>query len=252
MFKIQVFCDFDGTITKKDTVDLLLSELADPEWEAIETLWVRGEISARECMARQVPLIKGGWTAVSGLLDKLETSEGVNEFVDWCRSLSIPFVVVSDGLDRVIEYMLAKSSVRANAVFANHLIESENGDFSLQASARPRLAGCQSGVCKCQIVGSQAYRTIRVVIGDGRSDFCWAKEADLLFSKGKLSEYAEAQKIAYNNFDNFLEIKNSLQALLEGRAVSLAFNKEIPGIVPGIASGNPEPLLQDRPLHFPA
>ncbi|MEZ4537363.1 MAG: hypothetical protein R3D26_20540 [Cyanobacteriota/Melainabacteria group bacterium] len=46
--KLEIFCDFDGTITVGDTVDLLLEKLALPEWEALE-LWQKGEISSGEC-----------------------------------------------------------------------------------------------------------------------------------------------------------------------------------------------------------
>lgn len=232
MNKIQVFCDFDGTITTRDTVDFLLTELADPQWEEIEEQWVRGEIGSRECMAKQIPLIRGGWKKVQELLDTLTITDGAATFVEWCRSRSIPFVVVSDGLDRVIEYILNRNGIRADRVYANHLIESATGELQLQASARPRLAGCQSGVCKCQIVGQQGYQLIRVVIGDGRSDFCWAKEADLLYAKGKLVDFAGTQGIGCNVFDTFHEIQASLQTVSTGKLEHVVFNKPLMPLAP--------------------
>ncbi|MBX9685519.1 MAG: MtnX-like HAD-IB family phosphatase [Candidatus Obscuribacterales bacterium] len=238
MNKIQVFCDFDGTITRRDTVDFLLSELALPEWEEIEEQWVKGEIGARECMSRQVALIQGGWGKVRELLDTLNLTEGVHDFVNWCRSKNIPFVVVSDGIDRVIEYILSKNGIQPDAVYANHLIEDSAGAFSLQASSRPRLANCQSGVCKCRLVGQQAYQMIRVVVGDGRSDFCWSKEADLLYSKGKLSEFCLAEGIGYNDFNTFFDIQDSLNAVSQGLYAPVVFNKPLlPLAVPALAPG---------------
>lgn len=243
MNKIQVFCDFDGTITTRDTVDVLLSELADPEWEAIEESWVRGEISARQCMARQIPLIRGGWSKVREILDALPVTEGIQDFVGWCRSRSIPFMVVSDGMDRVINYILQANGIKADAVFANHLIELANGEFQLQTfNSRPRLAGCQSGVCKCRIVGQPAYQQIRVVIGDGRSDFCWSKEADLLYAKGKLIEFCRSQNIAHNTFDNFHEIKASLEMVADSKFAEVSFNKA--AAAPLIT--NPESVISQR------
>lgn len=229
-YKLQIFCDFDGTITTCDTIDALLSELADPQWEEIEAEWVRGEISSRECMERQVALIRGGWNRVKAFLDTMTISPGVQEFVNWCHLNSIPFMVVSDGLDRVIEYLLAKHEIKADKVYANHLVESAGGDFSMQASARPRLLNCGSGVCKCQILGSQAYQLIRVVIGDGRSDFCWSKEADLVFAKSKLIEFCSANNIAFNPFEDFGDINAALEVLNSGNYEKLRFNKEIPGL----------------------
>jgi len=227
MNKIQVFCDFDGTITTRDTVDVLLTELADPQWEEIEESWVRGEINARECMARQIPLIRGGWNKVRELLDSLQVTDGIQDFVEWCRSNFIPFVVVSDGLDRVIDYVLRKNGIAADRIFANHLVETADGAFSLQASARPRFANCQSGVCKCQLAGQQAYQTIRVIIGDGRSDFCWSKEADLLYAKGKLIDYCKEKFIGHNPFDTFTELHGSLATVHAGNYNNVVFNKPV-------------------------
>lgn len=233
MNKIKVFCDFDGTITTRDTVDILLTELADPSWEEVEEEWVQGKIGSRECMAKQIPLIRGGWSKIREILDELTVSEGFAEFVDWCRDRLIPIAVVSDGLDRVIEYILDKHRIRVDRIYANHLVESQSGDFTLQFSPRPRLAGCQSGVCKCQIAGqAAAYKTIRVVIGDGRSDFCWSKEADLLFAKGKLIEYCNSQLIPNNPFENFFQVKESLHMVSHGRMEGVVFNKPIEPVLP--------------------
>src|SRR2546430_16990676 len=66
---MEIICDFDGTIARPDTVDELLEALADPAWRAIEERWRRGEIDSPECMARQIPLLPGGWNAIARLLD---------------------------------------------------------------------------------------------------------------------------------------------------------------------------------------
>ena len=61
---MRIFCDFDGTISQIDVVDFLLNRLAGPSWNEIEAEWLRGEIGSKECLARQIPLIQGGWKAV--------------------------------------------------------------------------------------------------------------------------------------------------------------------------------------------
>jgi 2-hydroxy-3-keto-5-methylthiopentenyl-1-phosphate phosphatase len=42
-----VICDFDGTITLKDSTDLLLNVSLIP-WLGIESEWLRGKIGSRE------------------------------------------------------------------------------------------------------------------------------------------------------------------------------------------------------------
>lgn len=237
--KLQVLSDFDGTITVTDTVDVLLNKLADPAWEDIEAEWEQGKIGSRECMSRQIPLIRGGWAAIQNELDQMEIAAGFNEFVNWCRQKNIPISVVSDGLDRVIAYLLKRHGVQVDRIYANHLIESADGSLSLQFSNGPRLMQCQSGVCKCQIANNVSSLTTKVVIGDGRSDFCWAKEADILFAKSKLIEFCREEKLAYNPFSNFVDIQCSLDSLLEGKQEALVFKAPVTITVLPVVTPNP-------------
>lgn len=222
--KLEVLCDFDGTITAFDTVDHLLNTLADPAWEAIEAEWEAGKISSRECMTRQVPLIRGGWKAIQNELDQISMADGFQDFIEWCRQRNIPVSVVSDGLDRVIEYLLVKNNIKVGKIHANHLVEDADGSLRLEPSKGPRLLNCQSGVCKCQIAGNVSTLVSKVVIGDGRSDFCWAKEADILFAKSKLIDFCRKENLTFNPFASFKEIQASLTDYLSGDAAAVSIN----------------------------
>ena len=67
-----MFCDFDGTITIGDVTDILLEQLADPQWHAIEKRWENGEIDDCQCMAEQISLIRGDWRDIVRVLDTIE------------------------------------------------------------------------------------------------------------------------------------------------------------------------------------
>jgi 2-hydroxy-3-keto-5-methylthiopentenyl-1-phosphate phosphatase len=207
---IEIYCDFDGTITIGDTTDELLEALADPAWVEIEKRWEKGEIGSRDCMAQQVALIRGGWGAVQKVLDKVEIEPTFPKFASWCRRVGIPLRIVSDGLDRAIQYLLAREKIRVDFVWANRLQEGEDGAFSLLFPYSVSNKVCSSGVCKCNLLESKRGAPLRVVIGDGRSDFCWAPEADLLFAKSKLAQHCAQEKIEYHQFDDFLSIKSVL------------------------------------------
>jgi len=212
---IEVYCDFDGTITVGDTTDELLEALADPAWKEIERRWEKGEIGSRECMAQQVALIRGGWQAVKKVLDQVEIEPTFPGFARWCRKASIPLRIVSDGLDRAISYLLARENVRVDFVWANRLQEASDGSFSLLFPYSVSNKVCSSGVCKCNLLESGRSSPLRVVIGDGRSDFCWAPEADLLFAKSKLAQHCAKEKIEYHQFDDFLTIRSVLTEHLQ-------------------------------------
>jgi len=208
---IEIYCDFDGTITIGDTTDKLLEALADPAWTEIEKSWERGEIGSRECMALQVALIRGGWAAMKNVLDHVSIDPTFPKFARWCQRMGIPLRIVSDGLDRCIHYLLAKENVRVDYVWANRLQESEDGSFSLLFPYTVANKVCTSGVCKCNLLESRRSTPMRVVIGDGRSDFCWAPEADVLFAKAQLAQYCAKEKIEYHHFEDFSNIKSVLQ-----------------------------------------
>jgi len=54
----RVLCDFDGTIALEDVTDSILERFALDGWQDVETEWKNGQIGSRECMAKQVALIR--------------------------------------------------------------------------------------------------------------------------------------------------------------------------------------------------
>ena len=53
----SIYCDFDGTITKEDSVNKFL-EMYAPNWLDSKKLWIEGKISSRENAIIQVGLLK--------------------------------------------------------------------------------------------------------------------------------------------------------------------------------------------------
>ncbi|MFX5956868.1 phosphatase, partial [Acinetobacter baumannii] len=78
------------------------------------------------------------------------------------------------------------------------------------------VPGCSSGMCKCQMLGARAVPSLKVVIGDGRSDFCWSAQADLVYAKGKLLAHCKRIGISHVAFEDFHDIRMSLQQKLDG------------------------------------
>lgn len=211
---LQVFCDFDGTITKGDTVDLLLEALADDKWRAIEERWVAGEIGSRECMAQQVPLIQGGWPAILKVLETVQVDHSFATFVNWCRLRHIKISIVSDGLDRVIQWILEREKIRVDHIWANKLVERHDNQLALQFPPSWHRVVCPSGLCKCQVLDQAGPNQLKVVVGDGRSDFCWSKNADLLFAKDSLLKHAREHNLPHQEYDNFVQIRVILEEMM--------------------------------------
>lgn len=211
---MRVLCDFDGTITRQDSTDVILEALADPEWRVLQDDWESGRLSARDCMQRQVALIGGSRADLDAALDRVEVDPTFADFAAWCETLSVPLTIASDGVDYFITRLLSRSGLERLPRVANRL-EGGPGDWSLVCPERPVACESGGGVCKCAAAtGAQADDTL-IFVGDGRSDFCVALKADLLFAKGALAEYAERLR-PYLPFETFDDVRRSLSVLIGG------------------------------------
>ncbi len=210
---LEIFCDFDGTITTGDTIVYIMERLAHPAWREIEERWERGEIGSRECLSLEVPLLHGGWAAVADVLSRVPIDKTFIQFASWCKQEDIPLRIVSDGIDRLIEQILGQYAIEVNSIWSNHIAEKE-GKLFMKFPNKSSDDECKSGICKCDILQLAKPGSLKVVIGDGRSDLCWAQHADLLFAKAALLKYCQEMEIDCVPFCDFGTIQTRLEAEL--------------------------------------
>lgn len=214
-------CDFDGTISLKDTTDSLLNSYGLPGWEDLEDAWENGEIGSRECMQKQVALLEMSPEQLDASLAQLHIDPGFTTFLQSAQHQGLPFFVVSDGLDYAITTILRSAGINDLPVIANHLVYEQNARWSLQTPWNQPT--CASANCKCQhaIVTHQAGRKV-LYIGDGSSDFCVSSKADVVLAKGKLIHYCREHGIAHVPFTNFRDALALLPGILSGTALEPA------------------------------
>ena len=117
--------------------------------------------------------------------------------------------MVSDGLDRIINYLFFREKIKLDNIIANKLIELPENKLAM-ASPYAKT-NCLSGVCKCSVINNTVKH--KIAIGDGQSDFCFAKEANVVFAKSKLEIYLKENNYKYYPFSNFNDIKETLENL---------------------------------------
>ena len=208
---MQVFCDFDGTISVQDVTDFILTRFADPEWQEVEKLWSQGTIGSAECMQRQVAMIRANHRCLDVALDAVDIDPSFREFAEFCRSRHIKLTVVSDGVDYFIHRILARYRLSPLPIIANHLeISGDNGDTRYRLVLPFRRTSCESGagVCKCRCVG--AATGPRVYVGDGRSDFCVANKPEVVFAKGNLAAFCKQKSFAFVPYRRFDDVARAL------------------------------------------
>jgi 2,3-diketo-5-methylthio-1-phosphopentane phosphatase len=198
---VRVFVDFDGTISVGDTTDLILARFADPSWQAVEADWVAGRIGSRECLARQIDLIRATPEALDAFAGSSAIDPHFDEFAALCAGRGLPLAVVSDGLDRIATAMLARADVQLPIV-ANHLEWLGADRWRLGFPHARQDCAAAAGHCKCATLAA-APASLRVLVGDGRSDFCAAATADLVIAKGALAIYCGNHRIPFEPFTDF-------------------------------------------------
>jgi len=206
MNKNIIFCDFDGTITKEDTIDKLLDTYANEKWLEIESLWEEGLIGSKECLERQVNCIDYlSEKHFEEFIDSIEIDEYFSEYLSWVKTNNIDFYVVSDGFDLIIDKIFAKYGIKDVKKFSNMLYHTSG---KLKPFFPLYKENCESGagVCKCRVLKENSKNKRIVYIGDGRSDMCATKHADLLFAKGKLAKYCSYNSINCIEFTTFKDI----------------------------------------------
>jgi 2-hydroxy-3-keto-5-methylthiopentenyl-1-phosphate phosphatase len=209
--KFEITIDFDGTVTLADTTDLMLERFADPKWREVEAEWVEGRIGSRECLARQAALLHVSPDEIDATLDTVETDLSFPPFVQEAHALGATTKIVSDGFDRFIEPILARIGMKIPLVCSRLVSQ---GARSWRAEFPHSSDDCRSegGVCKC---AAAAIGKFRLLIGDGRSDFCLAQESDFVFAKDKLVEFCREQQIPHRSIASFRDARAHMKEIFE-------------------------------------
>ena len=208
----RALVDFDGTIAPDDPTDRLFERFADPTWREVEAAWQAGQISSRECMERQVELLRAMPAELDQEIRKVRIDPGFHTFLGFCRRNGVEAIVVSDGFDRVVRAVLASAKL-AIPFFANRL--EWQGDDRWRLAFPYSQAQCLVGSanCKCSHGAGSSVRST-VVIGDGRSDFCMSTRADFVIAKGTLAGFCRSRGLAHREFRNFDDATAHLAAWL--------------------------------------
>lgn len=203
----SIYCDFDGTITKKDTVNAFFDIYASKKWLEFENKWIEGEITSQENAINQVNLLRRiPENRLNDFINNIEIDEYFLEFVDYIRDKNIKFTILSDGFDLFIQKTLERFKLNDIPFYANHVVY-KNEKFSIQFPYHNPSCEIGAGMCKCNKIKEKKF----CYIGDGTSDLCVAKKAHILFATKKLHKYCEENLIKNYEFNSFRNIIDMLE-----------------------------------------
>jgi 2,3-diketo-5-methylthio-1-phosphopentane phosphatase len=204
----RVFIDFDNTITCGDVLDGIIEKFAvDERWRALEESWAAGRIGARACLEGQLGFLRASWPDLAQHLDGVRLDPGFAALRDLLREERIELTVVSDNFDLFVGHILQQRGLADVAYRANHLEIAADRLLPSFPYANPECPDCAH--CK-KIHFLPPHHDARQVIfiGDGRSDICPARHADIVFAKTGLLSYLQGVQIpclAYNDLTGVVD-----------------------------------------------
>ena len=215
---IRIFTDFDGTITRQDTLVYLLDRYAGKTWYEIEDRVDAGTLSEEEGLRAEIALLTAPWEeAIAGVLADVPADAGFAPFSAWCRSERLPLTILSGGLAPVIRAVLEREGLGDMPFAANDLEFDPDGRWRVVPADTPRVRALCNHCKSWHLAGVRQRGCRTVYIGDGTTDRCPSTHADLVFAKGGLARWCDEQGVAYRPFEEFAEIQAWL-AGDEGRA----------------------------------
>lgn len=225
---MKIFCDFDGTVTKKDVwVSSLGKFITDcGSFDNLCRDFELNVITARQCILKELDLVENfNFEDFNGYVNREELDVYFRTFVEYCNKNEFEIVLLSEGLDYYIDFFLRKENLKLTR-FCNTMIASENGTdklgrkiYKLSCDFPYSDEHCNwCGMSKRNVLinGTNDYENeVSVFIGDGVSDFCVSNYADIVFAKKSLASYCWKNNITYYEYNNFNDVQCKLEKLIE-------------------------------------
>ncbi|OGX46215.1 MAG: hypothetical protein A3G38_01790 [Omnitrophica WOR_2 bacterium RIFCSPLOWO2_12_FULL_51_8] len=197
MKKPVVFFDFDNTITACDTFDGMLPLFSRTKrWITLERDWKKGRISSRECLAGQLQGLSLTRRSLDEYLSGIKLDPCFKDLLGLLRLKKIKTVVLSDNFDYILKSIFRNHGLPNLKFYCNQLSFKNGRMIAGFPLSGPECRIC--GHCKTRSLLAEAAGDEPIFyIGDGYSDSCPARYAQVVFAKGELSRLCQKRKIDF-------------------------------------------------------
>ncbi|MGL5793149.1 MAG: HAD-IB family phosphatase [Waterburya sp.] len=202
-----VFCDFDGTMTTKDTFVGMLEKFTPQVAASLLPMIYRREITLKEGVQQALgSILTTDYPNIIEYIAHQSIRPGLKEFLDFLNYWEIPLVVISGGLTGMVKAVLEHQQLIEGiaAIYA--------GDVDLSGKYLQVYSLIESEtelVAKAQVMGKYSARE-KIAIGDSVTDINMALAADLVFARDRLMGYLENENKPFIQWQDFFEVQDYL------------------------------------------
>ncbi len=204
----MVFCDFDGTITREETLVGMFNTFVPELYAERSRQMYAGRITLKEAVRSLIEAIPSArYPEIEAYFMRQPLRAGFAEFAAFLESAAVPLVIVSGGIRAVILSRLGPLADRVKAVHAPEV--SAEGPFMRVHSD---FEGTSELISKVDVMRRYRYERA-VAVGNGITDVAMARHASVVFATGFLARWLDERGLAYHPWNDFNDVKRKLISL---------------------------------------
>ncbi len=214
-----IICDFDGTVTSRDTNSTLARRFAPEAFSGLEGKLGRRELTLREVLAAEFADVTEGLDALVEVATSIPLRDGFEGFLDAAGAADAHVVLLSSGFRELIEPILEHNGLAGRVpLIANSIrLDERGGHVTWRELPTCELCGepCKRhDVARLRAEHAGDGRSV-VFVGDGFSDRCGAETADRVFARDSLAGYLDERELPYEPWQDFHDVARRLDLTLE-------------------------------------
>jgi HAD superfamily phosphoserine phosphatase-like hydrolase len=199
---MRLVLDWDGTVTERDTLDLVLQAFGDAEiYERVESELEAGTMTLNEVIAAEFQMVTAPLDeVVSFVLARARVRPGFAELARTRRPL-----VVSSGFHELIEPVLEREGVLDAVELRANRVEARPDGWRVRFRVSEECEACGEPCKRSDLPPGEV-----VYAGDSHSDYCAALAADRVFAIGNLARWLERRGVAFTPLTDFRVLASEL------------------------------------------
>jgi 2,3-diketo-5-methylthio-1-phosphopentane phosphatase len=212
-----VFTDFDGTITRNDIGDIMFKTFGEQDESARAVHETGGRtFEAQENWRRSCETVSAlSPEMFRSFLDRQEIDERFHRFEQFCSEKLIPIHILSDGFDLYIEHILRREKLGHLPFYSNRLSIGSDGMITPVFPHTDAECFLCANCKRNHLLTKSSDENVIVYVGNGHSDHCPARYADVVFAKGTLLKFCERENVTYHRYETFDDVLEKFRSLCE-------------------------------------
>jgi len=192
---MRLVLDWDGTVTERDTLDLVLSTFGDREiYERAEAELDAGRMTLNDVIATEFETVTAPLDeVVAHVLQHARVRAGFAELARARRPL-----IVSSGFRELIEPVLEREGVLGAVELRANRIDARPDGWRVHFRVGETCKVCGEPCKRGDLPEGEV-----VYAGDGHSDYCAALAADRVYATGSLARYLDERGVPFEPLTDF-------------------------------------------------